>query len=116
MRNNVKLLTERQLEKFNEKYRFALDEDDNIVVTLLNYGRVTKHDSKKGFSINSDIRKVTFSIEAIEFWKELKKESEYSLIDIQQAYNILTLSYEIPTIDSIKCLIETGRIKLLKEG
>ena len=116
MRNNVKLLTERQLEKFNEKYQFALDEDDNIVATLSNYGRVTKHDSKKGFSINSDIRKITFSTEAIEFWKELKKETNYSLVDVQQAYNILTLSYEIPTIDSIKCLIKSGRIKLLKEG
>lgn len=116
MRNNVKLLTGRQLEKFNEKYRFTLDEDDNIVVTLSNYGRVTKHDSKKGFSINSDIRKITFSIDAIELWKELKEESECSLIDVQQAYNILTLSYEIPTIDSIKRLIKSGRIKLLKEG
>lgn len=116
MRNNVKLLTERQLEEFNEKYRFTLDEDDNIVVTLSNYKRVTKHDSKKGFSINSDIRKVSFCIDAIEFWKELRKELECSLIDVQQAYNILTLSYELPTIDSVKRLVKSHRIKLLKEG
>ena len=91
-RNNVKLLTATQLDKLNDKYDFYV-EGEYIVVKLRNYNRSTKLPLDKSFFINSDIRKISFSVDAIKLWLKLKDETKYTLLDIQQAVNSAYILY-----------------------
>lgn len=113
-RNNVKLLTAVQLEKLNQKYIFDAD-DDNIIVKIANYDRVTKHPKNEVFHINSKIRKVCFSMEAINIWLAIRNEYAYSLFDVQQAANILYVTYCPINTDSVLKLLKnpTQKIKRL---
>ena len=107
-RNNIKLLSKEQLKQLNRKYYFEAD-DENIIVKLYNYNRITFHSKIKPFHINCKIRKVCFSMEAINAWLKLYDQKEkYSLFDVQQAANILTITYQ--TVD------ENSIIKQLKKG
>ena len=91
-RNNVKLLTATQLDKLNDKYEFFV-EDNDIVVKMRHYNRSTKHPLDKSFFINSKIRKISFSLDAINLWLKLKDETKYTLLDIQQAVNSAYVLY-----------------------
>lgn len=94
MRNNVKLLSCRELCALNDKYCITVDDDtDNILVVLRNYNRVTKHSKDKPFSISSKIRKITFSMDAIDFWLRHLHDCKFSLFDIQQVINYASISY-----------------------
>lgn len=107
-RNNVKPLTEEQRIAFNKKYVFEYDfKTDEIIVKFTNYGRITTHNSNKNFSINSNIRKITFTVDAINIWKELyvDKETRESLIDVQNAANNLYVTYQEISLDSVKRFI-----------
>ena len=91
IRNNIKLLTDRQLTELNEKYNFSID-GDNVVVDIKNYNRHTKHPITDSFFINSKIRKITLSPEAISIWIELTQDRlRYTLFDVQNAINKLYL-------------------------
>lgn len=94
-RNNIKILTDEQLTILTNKYRFALDEQTSkILVRTAGYSKVTCHLSTEPFSINAKSlkRKVCFSLNAIEIWKNLK--NRYSLFQIQDSVNRLTLMYQ----------------------
>lgn len=99
-RNNVKLLTPEQLRLLKEKYIFNYD-GENVVVQLSDYNRITKHDAKQKFHINSKIRKIIFIPEVIEYWIELGVKN-YSLLDVQQAANKLYVMYQPLTLDNLK--------------
>lgn len=102
-RNNIKLLTDRQRIALKEKYYFEY-EDGNVVVKLHGYGRSTKHPDDKPFHINSKIRKLVFSVDGINIWKELyvDERTRVSLIDVQHAVNSLYVMYQPVTVESVK--------------
>ena len=102
-RNNVKLLTDRQRIELKEKYYFEYEEGF-VVVKLHDYGRITKHPDNKSFHINSPIRKVVFSLDAIRIWKELyaDEKTRASLIDVQHAVNSLYVMYQPINTESVK--------------
>jgi len=112
-RNNIKILTDVQLAKLNSKYLFILDGDD-IVVSNRNYSRDTRHPKNKSFAINSKIRKVTFSIDAINYWIECVTNDivDYSLFDIQQAVNKLYVLYQPINFKSVMKILKTESTKI----
>lgn len=97
-RNNVHVLSEDELRTFKEKYIIELV-DNQILVKFPNYKRVTFHDADKPFAINAKkFRKICFSLDAIETWKKfVKQKNKYTLFDVQNAINILYVTYQ--TID-----------------
>lgn len=105
-RANVKLLTNEELKFFNDVYIFDYD-DEYIIVSNKYYNRSTRHSRDATFFINSKVRKLTFTVEAINIWIELDKEfpKEFSLVDIQQAVNTLFVLYKpISKKDVLKML------------
>ena len=118
-RNHIKLLTVDQLETLNATYFFELDDDEkNIVVKLYSYDRQTLHPLDQGFSINSKIRKISFSTEAIEIWSIMYKENpsmSTTLFDVQQAVNRLSILYQIPEVENVKSMISAYPVRYLRE-
>lgn len=102
-RNNVKLLTAEQLKALKEKYIFEVD-GENVIVSVKDYNRKTRHKMTERFHINSKIRKIIFTPEAIKLWVEIGVE-RYSLLDIQQAVNKLYVVYQPLTIENVKKLL-----------
>lgn len=113
-RNNIKLLTDRQRIELKEKYYFEY-EDGFVVVKLHDYGRTTKHPDDKPFHINSTIRKIIFSLDAINIWKELylDEKTRASLIDVQHAVNSLYVMYQPINVASVRKFMKDG-IKVKK--
>lgn len=112
-RNNVKLLNEKQLDELNSHYYFEPDGDD-ILVKIYHYGRITRHPMSENFSINAKIRKLVFTTEAMNIWREIydDEKTRKSLIDIQNAVNSLYVMYQPITKDSVmKVLRDSAKIK-----
>lgn len=101
--NNLSLLTKEQYQKISEKYVFRVGKDK--VVVFCN-GKITTHLIEDGFAINTPWKKVSFSKEMIEYWKELKYQ--YDLLDIKQAYTILKIMYQPTTLDNIIKTLNTS--------
>lgn len=115
VRNHIKLLSTGQLEKLNAKYYFEVD-GDNIVVGLHDYDRFTLHPKDKPFHINSrsDVkRKICFNTFAINVWlKCYENKLKYSLFDVQQAVNVLTVTYQPVTEESVLRFLKQPQIKI----
>lgn len=111
-RNNIKLLTATQLDKLNEKYDFDVD-DDNIIVRLRHYNRMTAHPKDKAFHINSKIRKVCFSLDAIELWLLIRESHKnYSLFDVQQAVNTAYITYRPIDVTNVLNILKNPNFKI----
>lgn len=96
---NIKLLSNEQRVKLSQIYNFEL-KDDTIIVTTKNYSRKTAHSCNESFSINSPIRKITITPDAIQMWSKLN--FEYHLINIQQIVNYLAITYQDINVDNVK--------------
>lgn len=71
--------------KTNSKY---------IVVTTKTYNsRKVLHNINESFLISTSMRKISFSKEAINYWINDFKD-EYSLIEVQNAISVLTITYQ----------------------
>ena len=107
-RNNIKLLTDSQYNQLNDKYIFELTED-SILVRLTTHGRVTEHALDKPFHINAKgIRKVCFSMDAIEIWKKMYNNGFPTLLAVQQAVNKLTITFQKVNEENV-CKILSGQ-------
>lgn len=105
-RNNIKLLTREQLEAFKERYEFISD-TTSVVVKVNGYKRETRHPKNQPFHINAkNIRKLIFNVNAITIWDELGPR-KYNLVEIQNAVNALTISYQhITTKNVLQMLVK----------
>lgn len=113
-RNNVRLLTPTEFMQLNSKYIFELDKD-SIVVRTKNYNRLTKHPVNEPFHINAKgIRKVCFNMNAIDIWKNLYKDGKPTLIEVQQAVNKLTITFQKTTEENVKKILAGHDIKIKK--
>lgn len=108
--NNVKLLTDAQFKAIEEKFNFYI-ENDKIAVTISNYNRKTLHDIDKTFHINAlGIRKMHFTIDAINIWKELyDKDNPKQLLYIQHAVNKLLVTYQNATTENVKKILNISK-------
>lgn len=98
--NNRKVLSDSIVGTLNGIYKFILDEKNGVIITTLtNCKRVTNHDANKSFLIISKKlgRKIIFSIEDINYWKEFQKDpnlSKFTLFDIHNNVNKLKALYQ----------------------
>lgn len=111
-RNNIKLLTARQLDFFNDKYVIECD-DENVYVTFKYYKRRTPHPINKPFDINSEVRKISFTVEAISLWRKMK--DKYTLFDVQQAVNICHVTYQDVNESNVRKALKSPLYKIKEE-
>lgn len=104
-RSNIKLLTKDERRYFKNNYAFSI-KDDFILVKFNGYGRTVAHPIDEDFSIASKVRKIKISKDAIKLWKDKFQNTEYSVIDIQDAMNALLISYQATNFDDVKSQLE----------
>ena len=104
MAGNVRALTKNELDFLNEKYSFELL-DRYIIVSCKGLNRKVLHEIDKSFSLNSPVRKINISREAIDMWINNFKD-ECSLIDVQNAINSLIVTYQDISISDIKKVLK----------
>lgn len=109
-KSHLKLLTKEELKYFNDTYSFKII-DEGILTTTKNYNRVVVHDIDKDFLINTKIRNVKITSQAMKMWINYFKNTKYTLFDIQNAINALIISYQ--DIDSEEVMNE---LKILEKG
>lgn len=114
-RNNVRLLTDQEMEFVKNKYNFILIDDKSMMVRSKIRHRETIHELNRSFVINiKKLRTVRFSVDAMEIWKELKESLKPNLLDVQQAVNKLVITFQDINTNNV-CKILSGKdIKLIK--
>lgn len=104
-KNNLKLLTLDQLNELKSIYYFELDKlNKNILVCNTNYNRKTPHPINNHFTLNSKVRVIRVSKEAIKIWIEL--EQKYNLFDIQEVICILVFMLQDIDTTLVKKLLD----------
>lgn len=104
-KNNLKLLTLDQLNELKSIYYFELDKlNKNILVCNTNYNRKTPHSINNHFTLNSKVRVIRVSKEAIKIWIEL--EQKYNLFDIQEVICILVFMLQEIDTTLVKKLLD----------
>ena len=117
-KNNIRLLTEDERRYLNQKYSFDI-EDGNVLVKTINYGKVTKHPLDKTFAINTIVRKITISAETLAIWSKdvyKKLDNQFTLIDVQNVVNMLTISYQEITNQAVISVLKEKYSKTLKRS
>ena len=104
-KSNIKLLTKEDRQFFKEKYEFSI-KDNLILVKVKDYDRITAHNINEDFSISSKVRKIKVSKEATALWIEKFKDTNFNVIDIQNAMNALILSYQATDFDEVKTQLD----------
>lgn len=110
MPGNIKALTNEELKFIVEKYHFELFE--NYVVVSTN-NRKTLHDKSTSFSLLLPLerRRIKITSRAIDLWIE-KYIDKYSLIEVQNAINTLTVTYQNPNEENIDGQLKRTKTKL----
>ena len=94
-KNNLSILSKDDLKYLNDTYEITIDDNQSMLfVKPKHYDRTVCHPTNRNFAINSKVKKVTITVEAIEIWK--KHFKEYSLFDVQNAINTLIIMYQHP--------------------
>jgi len=109
-KSNIKLLTKDERQFFKDNYSFSV-KDDFILVKFKDYGRIVAHDANSDFSIASKVRKIKISKEAIKLWKEKFINTDFTLVDVQNAMNSLTIAYQATDYNDVK-----SQLNLIKQN
>lgn len=91
--NNTRALNSEELEFLNDRYSFELI-DEYIVTKVKGYDRKVLHDIDKSFVLNTPIRKITITEEAIKYWIHHFRKMGRTLLDVQNAINSLIVTYQ----------------------
>lgn len=113
MIGNLKILSDDELKYLTDRYIFGTAIVDNmkyIVVKCKDYNRMVLHEITHKFTINSPIKRLTISKEAIDLW--LNHFNNYSLIEVQNAINSLIVSYQDLTFDDILSQLARKTLKI----
>lgn len=100
---NIKVLTKQERLYFLERYKFT-KEGNTVFVQINNYRKVTAHKIEDGININSKVRRLKLSSEALKYWATYF-ENKYSPVEVQNAMNFLTISYKEINAASIEATI-----------
>lgn len=109
-RNNIKILTDDEIKFLNSRYAFEVT-DDAILVKIQNYNRVTAHPKNETFALNTKVRKIDITPEAIDAWDTHFKK-KWSLFEVQNAINILITTYQVPVVEDIEDQLRRGTTKI----
>lgn len=111
MPGNVKALTPDEMRFVLNKYKFEAA-GDYIIVRANN--RSTAHPSNKGFSLLLPLerRRVKITPKAIAIW-EKNYVGKYSLLEVQNAINVLTVTLQPASEDEIGSQLIRARSKIM---
>ena len=109
-RNNAKVISDSEMSYLKSRYVFEVD-GSQILVKIQNYDRVTAHPLTKGFSLNTKVRKIGLTSEAIKLWDESFKD-KYSLFEVQNAINTLISTYQQPSFEDVADQLKRGNAKV----
>lgn len=117
MTGNVKALTTEELAYVVSKYKFEAVGD---YVAVKAGTKTTLHEKAKGFSLLLPLerRRIKIIPIAIELWEQ-KLPKKYSLIEVQNAINVLLVALQKPTQEAIEGQLKRERPRLdniLKKG
>lgn len=110
---NTRILTKEELEYLVEKYKFRMLNDTTIGVKTTTCVRENTHSALERFTINTPIKRITITPAAITYWKQLKKKPH--LIAVQNALNILSITYQEISVEEIANQIEKNSTKILEK-
>lgn len=113
-RSNIKLLTKDERKYFKDNYHFSI-KDDFILVKFNDYGRVVAHPIYEDFNISSKVRKIKISKEAIALWMNNFQNTDFSVIDVQNAMNSLLISYQATDFEDVKAQLNLIKSKEEKQ-
>ena len=108
--NNLKALSKSEMKYLNGRYSFEL-EGSQVLVRINNYNRVTAHSVNERFSLNTKVRKIDITPEAIRMWKN-KFMHKYTLLDVQNAINTLISTYQMPDIVDVESQLKRGTAEI----
>ena len=111
---SYKVLSDEELDYLIDRYSFGtavVDQNTYIVVKCKDYNRMVLHDATRKFTINSPIKRLTISKEAISLWLNNYKD-KYSLIEVQNALSTLIITYQDLTLDDISKQLERKTVKI----
>lgn len=98
---NIKVLTSEELKFFNENYEITFDEKATMVfVRSLIVNRVVVHPRGEPFSVYGKDRIIKISPYAIDYVCN-NLDKGYSVFDVQNAINLLLVSYRQPSYEDI---------------
>ena len=104
-RSNIRLLTKEERKFFKDNYKFVIKEDV-ILVTFNGYGRIVAHPLNEDFSISSKIRKIKITKEAISLWQKKFQNTDFNVVNVQNAMNALIISYQGTDFNDVKKQLE----------
>lgn len=114
-RRNIHCLAKDERQYFNEKYDFSIvkndDDTEDVVVKIIDYNRMNRHSIDTKFSLLTCIRRLTITVEAMHMWRDhfYGKTKEFTLIDIQDAMNRLTVSYQELTYENVLDVLKSSK-------
>ena len=103
---NIKLLSDKELEAFKEKYKISLW-NNQILVECSNFNRPTLHARDKTFFLISAGRKINITPNIIDLW--INHFQNYHLVEIQNYANMLYLMLQNPTKEDIEKIINRNK-------
>lgn len=107
--SNTKILTKDELDFLNNKYQ--IEYKDNLLFIKANtINRAVCHNLDDKFTIvfkkDGVIRFVKISPEATKMWVNNYKDTSYSLFDVQNAINVLIISFQQVTKDDVDSVLK----------
>lgn len=91
--SNVNIKSNEELDFINSKFTFEL-KDDYVLVHSTNFNRPTIHSVDKDFTIHyAKNKSMKINSAVIKLWGENFANSFISLVDVQNAYNVLRCGY-----------------------
>ena len=109
-KNNIKVISSSEMEYLNSRYSFSI-EGNQILVKIKNYNRVTAHPANASFSLNTKVRKLDITPEAVKLWNDSFKD-KHSLFEVQNAINILISTYQTPSFEEVAEQLKRGTAEI----
>lgn len=100
MAKNTKALNDIELHYIKTNYNFTL-EGNYVYVSYNNYKRMVVHPISHNFVLSTKVRKITITVDAMKTWIN-KYKDKYSLIEVQNAINILVVTYQPITHENLE--------------
>lgn len=110
MKNHTNIFNDDLLQKINNTYDIYLDGDKIVVKGKIRINRKTYHSIYEKFKINfyREKRIIMVTPQAIEYW--IKMNQKVNLVNVQNAINILTVTYQDTTLDNVKKILNYKEI------
>jgi len=112
MPKHTVILTKDELKEFNS---YSVEtRNRNLYITPSNWNRTTVHPMNKDFIVQSKSRKIILHTYSMKIWSKYFK-NEYSVFDIENAINTLTILYQDITNENIVKILQKENLQIREE-